>query len=94
MSGQSGVSSCLVIRNTVNQNKVVKFSDIAQKKYPVLPSIGKALEESKPEEDEEEDEEDPTLNQLDYTREKMETEADFFADYRVNTSVVKPTPRI
>jgi hypothetical protein len=54
----------------------------------VLPSIGRTYEGST-EEDDIEDDDDPTLNQLDYTREKMETEADFFADYRVNTSVVK-----
>jgi hypothetical protein len=69
-----------------------QVQDIKQKKYPVLPSIGRTYEGST-EEDDIEDDDDPTLNQLDYTREKMETEADFFADYRVNTSVVKPTPR-
>lgn len=82
----------LGIKDILGEDKE-QIQDIAQKKYPVLPSIGKALEESKPEDDVEEDEDDPTLNQLDYTRERMETEADFFADYRVNTSVVKPTPR-
>ena len=65
--------------------------DIKQRKYPVLPSIGRAFDDQQSQGDVSDD--DPTINQLDYTREKMETEADFFADYRVNTSVVKPTPR-
>lgn len=32
-------------------------------------------------------------NQLDFFRDKIEQDADFFVDYRVNTSKVKPTPR-
>ena len=32
-------------------------------------------------------------NQLDFYRDKIEEDADFFADFRVNTSTVKPTPR-
>lgn len=65
--------------------------DIKQKKYPVLPSIGRTFDDQQSQD--EYSDEDPTINQLDFTRERMETEADFFADYRVNTSVVKPTPR-
>lgn len=66
------------------------IQEIKQKKYPVLPSIGKPFHDPK---QEEVDDDDPTINQLDFTREHIENEADFFADYRVNTSVVKPTPR-
>lgn len=72
---------------------------IKEKKYPVLPSIGK--QPSSPAKS------DVTLNnslsshlshnsysnQLDYGRDKMEQEADFFADYRINTSLVQATPR-
>lgn len=70
---------------------------IREKKYTVLPSINKTSKSP--------DESDSvvlsnrnssgfsTNNQLDFFRDKIEQDADFFADFRVNTSKVKPTPR-
>lgn len=77
-----------------NSNEVIK-----EKKYAVLPSIGKQTPSPT--------KSDVILhnpvdslsshysysNQLDYGRSRMEQEADFFADFRVNTSVVQATPR-
>lgn len=71
---------------------------IREKKYAVLPSIQHKQSASP------EDSESVTFsnrissgysinNQLDFFRDKIEEEADFFADFRVNTSTVKPTPR-
>lgn len=63
------------------------LTDLHERKYAVLPSIGgiKNLHH---------DEENLMhLNQLDYTRDHIEEEADFFSDYRTNTSLVKMTPK-
>lgn len=71
---------------------------IQEKKYTVLPSIQHKKSVSS------EDSESVTFsnrnssgfsinNQLDFFRDKIEQDADFFADFRVNTSTVKPTPR-
>ncbi|KAK3589798.1 hypothetical protein CHS0354_015801 [Potamilus streckersoni] len=64
---------------------------ILERKYPVLPSIGQKV----PTIDGSDSQSfrSSTLNQLDYTRDKIEQDADFFADYRLNTSIVKVTPR-
>lgn len=62
--------------------------NITERKYPILPSINKSFEGGP-----EVLRRESTCNQLDYTREKMENEADFFSEYRVNTSLVKATPR-
>lgn len=64
-------------------------SGIRERKYPVLPKIGKMKKES----GKKQNYDMVNYNQLDYTREKMENEADFFSDYRINTSRVKETPR-
>lgn len=73
---------------------------IREKKYTVLPSI-----HSTPTSDGERTDFNTarhsisssfsmnTGNQLDFFRDKIEQEADFFADFRVNTSKVKATPR-
>ncbi|KAK3083921.1 hypothetical protein FSP39_005398 [Pinctada imbricata] len=69
---------------------------IKERKYPVLPSIGqrsKTLLSSCGSEHTDINDNSSTINQLDFTRERMEVEADFFADYRINTSKVKVTPR-
>ena len=69
---------------------------IKEKKYTVLPSINKPTPSPT--------KSDVTLssltstqysvgNQLDYGRDRMEQEADFFADYRINSSVIHATPR-
>ncbi|XP_060073959.1 uncharacterized protein LOC132553707 [Ylistrum balloti] len=65
-------------------------SGIRERKYPVLPKIGKMKKESG---HDKQKYDMVNYNQLDYTREKMENEADFFSDYRINTSRVKETPR-
>lgn len=65
-------------------------SGIRERKYPVLPSIGPPSQTNSPRLGLERSD---TLNQLDYTREKIEGHADFFADFRVNTCVAKITPR-
>ncbi|XP_033748064.1 uncharacterized protein LOC117333051 [Pecten maximus] len=65
-------------------------SGIRERKYPVLPKIGKMKKESG---HDKQNFDMVNYNQLDYTREKMENEADFFSDYRINTSRVKETPR-
>lgn len=71
---------------------------IREKKYTVLPSIhstptpdgqGSVFNTAR-------DSVSTTVsinNQLDFFRDKIEQEADFFADFRVNTSKVKVTPR-
>lgn len=64
--------------------------NIRERKYPVLPKIGKRSKESSKRKKQFEA---VNYNQLDYTRDKMETEADFFSDYRLNTSCVKETPK-
>ena len=69
---------------------------IKERKYPVLPSIGqrsRTMLSSSDSESNDTNDNSSTINQLDFTREKMEVEADFFADYRINTSKVKVTPR-
>ena len=71
---------------------------IKEKKYAVLPSINKQTPSPT--------KSDVTLsaisqspshcsysNQFDYGRDRMEQEADFFADYRINSSVIHATPR-
>ncbi|XP_021361437.1 uncharacterized protein LOC110455575 [Mizuhopecten yessoensis] len=68
-------------------------SGIQERKYPVLPKIGKKKNKSKESGRDNKQFEMVNYNQLDYTREKMENEADFFSDYRINTSCVKETPR-
>ena len=77
---------------------------IKEKKYPVLPSIMKTSCSPKSNTsktslmDELRDEfclvRETTKNQMDFSREKMEKEADFFADHRVQSKKVKITPRI
>jgi hypothetical protein len=77
--------------------------NIMEKKYYVLPSITK--KSSTPYSTRSENSVDNeslekslmrelTKNQMDFSREKMEKEADFFADHRINTSTVKVTPRV
>ncbi|XP_060587378.1 uncharacterized protein DDB_G0283697-like [Ruditapes philippinarum] len=72
---------------------------IQEKKYTVLPSIKHRTSNTSSE-----DTESATYsqrnssgfsfnNQLDFFRDKIEEDADFFADFRVNTSKVKATPR-
>jgi len=75
-----------------------KDATIREKKFAVLPSI-----HSTPTSDRAEKELNTARtsisstvsinNQLDFFRDKIEQEADFFADFRVNTSNVKVTPR-
>ncbi|WAR01382.1 hypothetical protein MAR_007940 [Mya arenaria] len=71
---------------------------IREKKYAVLPSIHKSSSSGTYRNN------SPTSvgglsstvsvnNQLDFSRDRMEDDADFFADFRVNTSNIKPTPR-
>ncbi|XP_062590934.1 uncharacterized protein LOC134271168 [Saccostrea cucullata] len=76
--------------------------NIKEKKYPVLPSISKksCTPRSLPSETSLDNEllekclvRELTKNQMDFSRERMEKEADFFADHRINTSKVKATPR-
>lgn len=77
-----------------NNNK----ETIREKKYTVLPSIRNKRSTSS------EETENIALsnrsssgysvnNQLDFFRDKIEEDADFFADFRVNTTKVAPTPR-
>lgn len=77
---------------------------IKEKKYPVLPSITKSScsprsNTSKNSLNNELTDEftlvrETTKNQMDFSRERMEKEADFFADHRVQSKKVKITPRI
>lgn len=77
---------------------------IKEKKYPVLPSINKTSSSprsntSKNSLNNELTDEfslvrESTKNQMDFSRERMEKEADFFADHRVQSKKVKITPRI
>lgn len=76
---------------------------IMEKKYYVLPSITKTSGTPYSTRSENSVDNEPleksllrelTKNQMDFSREKMEKEADFFADHRINTSTVKVTPRI
>ena len=72
---------------------------IKEKKYAVLPSIGKRTPSPTKTDTTLHNSNDSKLsnysysNQLDYGRDKMEQEADFFADFRINTSQVQATPR-
>lgn len=66
---------------------------IREKKYTVLPSISKSPGSDTESYKYTEASETLANNQLDFTRDKIEQDADFFADFRVNTSHIKPTPR-
>ena len=71
---------------------------IKEKKYAVLPSIGKTPSPTKPDATSHNSNNSGLSNysysnQLDYGRDRMEQEADFFADFRINTSEVHATPR-
>ena len=71
---------------------------IKEKKYAVLPSIGKTPSPVKSDanlhnSNNSESANYSYSNQLDYGRDRMEQEADFFADFRINTSEVHATPR-
>lgn len=69
---------------------------IKEKKYAVLPSIGKSPSPTKTDSHNSNNSKLSHYsysNQLDYGRDRMEQEADFFADFRINTSEVHATPR-
>ncbi|KAH3886543.1 uncharacterized protein LOC127842806 [Dreissena polymorpha] len=70
---------------------------IREKKYTVLPSINKTVRSdtgsSRSRYSAGQASNLSMNNQLDFSRDKIEEDADFFADFRVNTSNIKPTPR-
>ena len=68
-------------------------NSIREKKYTVLPSIKSPQSDNNSSIHRRLSIGSSQNNQLDFTRDKIEKEADFFADFRVNTSRVKPTPR-
>ncbi|XP_045171801.1 uncharacterized protein LOC123533899 [Mercenaria mercenaria] len=72
---------------------------VQEKKYTVLPSIKHKTSNSSSDDTESVANSNRTSsgfsfnNQLDFFRDRIEQDADFFADFRVNTSKVKATPR-